>query len=196
MMKLVQYKDIFPTSKTLYDSLKNRKPAEVFENKNWFTNSVDEIFQIIHSIFLAKTAEKYFVWNKEKASFQDLIDGFFLVSLWQELVNFYFHQLPFVQNNLKDLINWENRGNSKKTLNEGASNNNSNPTENGYKWDNEKDAASKKYINNQDLSNINRINDIKNMLANEITIKFNEIFFYFEKFFVSKNWADQKGLSA
>lgn len=167
-------------------------PTELFSDSNWFI-PLNQIFIEIYNIFLSRSYNKYFIWESLNTSNDELnygINGQFLPMLYDALLQFYKNQLVLLNNNINDLKNWEDRSNQTVSQGNGANSSYSQPTSNGYKWDDKNDAPSNKSITDNTVTMFNKPNDLLQYMRFEFRLYWNDIFSKFEKFFITSSFVD------
>lgn len=194
-MKMTTFKEYFPTANDFQEKITEfvkSRPKEMFEPSNWF---IEDIYGVTYKIFKAKSWGKYFIWTNDKIDDESELDvfmeGTYIPLLWSEILNFYKSQIILLGDDLNELKEWKSRGNNYNSLNQSGESRNSQPTPEGTKWDNEKDAPTRKVRSENENNWSNRINDILRVIDNNLNIYFNDIFTKFEKFYIDKFWVDR-----
>jgi hypothetical protein len=186
-LELTTYTAQFPTSDDLLTKVKaySSYPDELWNDDNWFV-PLKQLFKQIDLIFRAKTLKKYFIWSNDEVDV--MIDGFFIPLFYEKLLQFYVHQLAFINGELNKMKDPDYIGDKLSSDDRTARTSYSQPTKSGVEWDNDADAPTGKF---KRLGDINRTNVIKNITAllnADISIYWTNFFMDFEKFFISQYW--------
>lgn len=188
------YSEVEDFEEGLTKVLPHLKTREFFEDINYIA-PWKEIIELIYNVFKAKTYGKYFIWNyavtELGVEFLDCVHGLFFPLLFNEIVNFYKKQIVLLGNDLNELKDWKNRGNIYSGSNQTGQTKNSQPTDKGIEWNNDKDAPTLKQKSLNDNQWNNRINDMKKIIETNLNFYFVDTFTKFEKFFISKPWVDK-----
>jgi len=180
------------TTSTVFKSnfrfyLQSNSNWEILNNEYWFVD-LDNLLDKFYYILYAKTMDSYWIWtDDEMPDLRFRIYGNFFPILIEKLFNLFIRQLPLVNKDIHELSDWKNRG--ELLLSEAGQSANSQPSENGYKWDFVLDAPSFKSASDRVM--VNRIISINQMLSNNLTLNFYNIFNDFQWMFINKNWVDK-----
>lgn len=160
---------------------------EMLEKNNWFIE-LDILWETIYRVFVSNTYGSVFKWEApDELEFG--IDGQFTPLLFTTILNFYKNQLILLPNDLNELKDWHNRGNS-ALMNRDFSNTGYSTPAPSFKWDEKYDKPQQKDKTEIENNMTNRIRDIFNLIKTNLNIYLDDIFPQFNYMFINKYWLE------
>lgn len=190
-----KFSDLFTSASNFQSAFQSHytTPTELFDDNNWFMPFSDIIGQI-YNILLSRSFNKYFIWESLDVSDDELntaISGQFFPTFFDSLLRYYKTQLVLLNNEIKDLKNWEDRSNQSVGTGSGAVSSYSQPAPNGSDWDDTLDAPTGKNINRNTITSYNKPDDLAKFMKFNFSTYLNTFFAPFEKFFIPQRFVKE-----